>query len=209
MYKIKFMVALLVFSLLIAACGPAETATPAMTEPPVMTEAPTEAATQAATEAPTEAATEAPVAGEIDCKGAQPGDEISMLYQWSGVEEEALNSVLQPLIDACGIVLRPESTRDQALLDTRVQAGTPPDVTFWTLAAAIRYQDELFAMDELGADAANYPDFFRNTGTINGKWVALPVKADIKTMIWYSPIVFEAKGYTVPTTWDELVALVD
>ncbi len=28
-------------------------------------------------------------------------------------------------------------------------------------------------------------------------------------MIWYSPAAFEAAGYTVPATWDELVALVD
>src|SRR6188474_1180852 len=116
--KIFTLVSLLVLaSMALAACGPAQTEAPA-------TEAP-------ATEAPaTEAPTEAPVAGEIDCKGAQSGDEISMLYQWSGVEEEALNSVLQPLVDACGLVLKPESSRDQALLDTRVQAGTPPDVVF-------------------------------------------------------------------------------
>lgn len=210
MYKIKFVVALLVLGLLLAACGPAETATPVATEPPVMTEAPTEAATEAATEAPTEApATEAPVAGEIDCKGAQPGDEISMLYQWSGVEEEALNQVLQPLIDACGIVLKPESTRDQALLDTRVQAGTPPDVAFWQVAQLVQYQDQLKPMDTLGADAASYDDFFISPMTIDGKWLGLPIKADVKSIIWYSPANFEALGYEVPTTWDELDALVE
>lgn len=146
---------------------------------------------------------------EIDCKGAQPGDTVSMLYQWSGQEEQKISAILAPLADACGIVFQPESTRDQALLDTKVQAGTPPDVAFWTLAAAIRYRDQLQAMDELGATAENYADFFVETGTLDGKWVALPVKADIKTIIWYSPIVFEAKGYEVPTTWDELVALAD
>lgn len=148
-------------------------------------------------------------AAAIDCKGAQPGDVVTMLYQWSGQEEEKFSQIVAPLADACGIVFQPESTRDQALLDTKVQAGTPPDVAFWTLAAAIRYQDSLFAMDELGAVADNYADFFRDTGTINGKWVALPVKADIKTIIWYSPVVFDAYGYTVPTTWEELVTLAD
>lgn len=146
---------------------------------------------------------------EIDCKGAQPGDTVSLLYQWSGQEEQKFSDIVAPLADACGIVFQPESTRDQALLDTKVQAGTPPDVAFWTLAAAIRYRDNLQAMDELGAVAENYPDFFVETGIIDDKWVALPVKADIKTIIWYSPIVFETKGYEVPTTWDELVALVD
>jgi alpha-glucoside transport system substrate-binding protein len=141
--------------------------------------------------------------------GGQPGDEISMLYQWSGVEEESLNKVLQPLIDACGFVLKPESTRDQALLDTRVKAGTPPDVAFWNVAQLVQYKDQLKPMDTLGAHRENYPDFFVTPGTIDGKWLGLPVKADVKTIIWYSPANFQAAGYEVPKTWDELDALVE
>jgi alpha-glucoside transport system substrate-binding protein len=211
MFKISKIVSVLVLiTMLLAACGPQETQAPATQAPTeVMTEAPTEVMTEAPTEAPTEAATQAPVAGEIDCKGAQPGDTISMLYQWSGVEEAALNQVLQPLLDACGIVLEPESTRDQAILDTRVQAGTPPDVAFWQVAQLVQYQDQLKTMDSLGADASSYSDFFITPMTIDGKWLGLPIKADVKSIIWYSPANFEALGYEVPTTWEELDALVE
>ena len=211
----KIMGLLVVLTLVLTACGGGQQTEAPATEAPteVMTEAPTEVMTEAPTEAPTEAMTEAPteapVAGEIDCKGAQSGDEISMLYQWAGVEEEALNSVLQPLIDACGIVLKPESTRDQALLDTRVQAGTPPDVAFWQVSQLVQYQDQLKPMDSLGADASNYSDFFIAPVTIDGNWLGLPIKADVKSIIWYSPTNFEALGYTVPTTWEELDALVE
>jgi alpha-glucoside transport system substrate-binding protein len=208
----------MIASMLLAACGGAATTTaptqaPAMTEAPTeapaMTEAPTEA--PAMTEVPTEAPamTEAPAAGAIDCMGAQAGDEISMLYQWSGTEEENLNAILKPLVDACGIVVKPESTRDQALLDTRVQAGTPPDITFWNVTQLSQYQDKLIPMTDLGVHAENYADYWKNIGSVNGKWLGLPVKADIKTIIWYSPVNFKALGYTVPTTWDELTALVD
>src|SRR5689334_17561964 len=191
------LLSLLVFAALLAACGGGATeAPPAATEVPA-TEMP--ATEMPATEAPTEApATEAPVAGEIDCMGAQQGDEISMLYQWAGAEEEALNQVLQPLLDACGIVLRPESTRDQALLDTRVQAGTPPDVAFWQVSQLVQYQDDLIPMDELGATRDSYGEFFLDPVTIDGKWLGLPIKADVKSIIWYSPANFEALGYTVP-----------
>lgn len=156
------------------------------------------------------APTEEPMAeSPAMCMGAKPGDEISMLYQWAGAEEAALNQVLQPLVDACGIVLRPESTRDQALLDTRVQAGNPPDVAFWQVAQLVQYQDKLQSMDDLGANRANYSDFFLDPVTVNGKWLGLPIKADVKSIIWYSPANFESFGYTVPTTWDELDALVE
>src|SRR5262245_32864873 len=82
-------------SMVLAACGGGETATQApMTEAPATQAPATEApATEVpATGAPTEApATSAPSTGAIDCMGAQSGDEISMLYQWSGVEETSLN----------------------------------------------------------------------------------------------------------------------
>ncbi|HEX2980386.1 MAG TPA: hypothetical protein VHO48_08990, partial [Anaerolineaceae bacterium] len=183
--------------------------TPAVqTTAPVM---PTPTTAVAATEMPTESATSPAggATGEIDCGDAQSGDTITMLYQWSGQEETRWNQILQPLVDTCGIVIEPESTRDQAVLDTRVSGGTPPDIAFWNVAQLVQYQDKLKAMDTLGAANASYPSFFVQQGTVNGKWVGLPVKSDVKTIIWYSPAVFEAKGYTVPKTWAELDTLVE
>jgi alpha-glucoside transport system substrate-binding protein len=141
--------------------------------------------------------------------GAAAGDTVTMLYQWSGAEEERLNQILQPLVDACGLVIQPESTRDQALLDTRVQAGTPPDIVFWQVTQLVQYQDQLKPMDSLGAHRESYSAFFLEPMTVQGQWLGLPVKADIKSIIWYSPVVFEVKGYTVPTSWGELEALVE
>jgi alpha-glucoside transport system substrate-binding protein len=158
--------------------------------------------------AATQAATQAPTSG-IDCMGAKSGDTVSLLYQWSGVEETSLNQVLQPLVDACHITLKPESTRDQALLDTRVKAGTPPDIAFWNVAQLVQYKDKLKPMDGLGAHRENYADFFVNPGTVDGKWLGLPVKADVKTIIWYNPANFKTAGYEVPKTWADLDALVE
>jgi alpha-glucoside transport system substrate-binding protein len=141
--------------------------------------------------------------------GAASGDEVTLMYQWSGQEEENFNKILQPLVDACGIVLKPESTRDQGLLDTRVQAGTPPDIVFWNVTTLAQYSDQLKTVTDLGVDGDNYADFWKATGTVDDKWLGLPVKADIKTIIWYNPANFEAGSYTTPATWDELDALVE
>ena len=63
------MVALIVASMILAACGPAPTEAPATQAPTeVMTEAPTEVMTEAPTEAPTEAATEAPTEAATELK---------------------------------------------------------------------------------------------------------------------------------------------
>ncbi len=188
---------LVIAAMLIAGC-----ATPTPTAAPQQ---------QAPTTAPVVQPTQPPAAssGAIDCKGAKQGDTVSMLYQWAGQEETKINQILKPLADACGIVFKPESTRDQALLDTRVKAGTPPDIAFWNVAQLVQYQDKLIPMDKLEANKGNYASFFTDPGTINGKWLGLPVKADIKTIVWYSPALFQAKGYQVPKTFDELNTLVE
>ena len=186
---------LVILAMVLSACTPAET---------------TEEIVVEATEVPE--ATAVPETGNasgIDCMGAKSGDVITMFYQWSGNEEERLNQILQPLVDACGIVIQPEASRDQALLDTRVQAGTAPDIAFFNVTQLEQYQDKLIPMTELGVNEANYPAYWREIGTVNGEWLGLPVKADPKTLIWYSPVVFEAFGYETPTTWAELDALVE
>ena len=45
--------------------------------------------------------------------------------------------------------------------------------------------------------------------TEGNKIWGIPYKADVKSTIWYPIKAFEAKGYKVPTTWDELIALSD
>jgi len=42
-------------------------------------------------------------------------------------------------------------------------------------------------------------------GTVYGAFF----KADTKSLVWYSPPVFDAMGYEVPATWDEMMALTD
>jgi len=148
-------------------------------------------------------------AGDIDCTGVTAGDTVTMLYQWSGVEEEKLTQILSPWTTACGVTVTPEASRDQALLDTRIQAGTPPDIAFWQVTQLTQYKDKLVPMDTLGAKDANYAGYWKTIGSVDGKWLGLPVKADVKTLIWYSPKQFEAAGYTIPTTWEELDTLVE
>ena len=188
---------LLILSMILVACGPEE-------EAPTATPKPAETAEETAEETVKEV-----VPSGIDCMGAAAGDKVTMLYQWSGTEEENLNKILQPLVEACGIELAPESTRDHALLDTRVEAGTPPDIAFWTASALDLYQDRLIPIDQAGGNPDNYAGFWKDLGTRGGMWLGLMVKADIKSIIWYSPVVFDAYGYSVPTTWDELDALVE
>jgi alpha-glucoside transport system substrate-binding protein len=194
-YLLKFLVILLLAPFVLPACSP-----------------PAEIATESADPEATEEMAEEPaveVDFAIDCMGAEPGDEITMLYRWSGDEEESLYQILQPLIDACGIIISAESTLDQVMLDTRIKSGTPPDIAFWNLTQLLKYEDILVPMTELPVHSENYADFFKDPGIVDGVWLGLPVKADPKSLIWYSPANFDEAGYVVPESWDTLESLVE
>jgi len=101
------------------------------------------------------------------------------------------------------------STRDAAVLDTAVKS-TPPDMLFWPTSSPLNlYSSQLKDLTQLGVDPSNYADYWVKMGTVNGTLLMLPAKTDIKTIIWYSPAQFEANGYTVPTSLDELNTLVE
>ena len=84
-----------------------------------------------------------------------------------------------------------------------------PDITFWNVTQLTQYQDQLIPMTDLGVHEENYADYWKSIGTVNGMWLGLPVKADPKTLIWYSPANFSAGGFSIPTTWADFKALLD
>jgi alpha-glucoside transport system substrate-binding protein len=155
----------------------------------------------------------APVSAQdatIDCMGSE-GATVSIMASWAGEEEETFKSILSPLLDGCNITLAYEGSRDMAtILPTRVEGGAPPDIAVLANPGSLQiYADNLVALEEVGVNADNYVQGWKDLGTVNDVWVGLPVKTDIKSIVWYSPIAFEASGYAVPATWDELVALMD
>ena len=189
----------ILIALLAAACAPAATEAPAEAAP---TEAPP-------TEAPPPEETEEPAMPEVNCMGAAAGDQLSVISQWTGAEEEKINAIFKPLVDECGIEIVAQATRDEAVLDTTVKS-TPPDVLFWPSTSPLSlYTDQLQDLASVGGDASNYADYWIEIGTVDGEWLNVGAKADIKTIIWYSPVQFDAFGYSVPTTFDELDALVE
>jgi len=205
---VKLFGLLAIAGMLISACGPAATPAPVATQAPApATVAPAATTAPVATTAP--AATQAPVASNIDCKGAKSGDALTVVYQWSGSEEASFNTIIKPFVDACGVKVNGQSTRDASVLDTMVKS-TPPDVLFWPDLSPLKlYSDKLLPLDTVSADKTAYADYWVAMGTVNGKWLAIPVKADVKSIIWYSPTQFQALGYTVPTTFVDLQTLVD
>ncbi len=71
----------------------------------------------------------------------------------------------------------------------------------------------LISLEDLGFDIdeleALFGEYFLSLGEFEGEHYGLPTNINLKSMVWYPKDDFDAAGYAVPTTWDELMALSD
>jgi alpha-glucoside transport system substrate-binding protein len=100
----------------------------------------------------------------------------------------------------------------ETLINVRVEAGNPPDVASIPQPGLMKK----FAADgklvpawpELLANIdQNYSPAWKDLGSYDGKVYGVFHRVNGKGFVWYNKPAFEAAGYTVPTTWEELEAL--
>ena len=146
--------------------------------------------------------------------GDVKGGTVTVLGVWSGSELDSFNAVLKPFMDKTGIKVQFEASRDQdAILTTRVSAGAPPDLAAAPSPALLtRFANQkkvvpLQDVIDFNKLKAEYAKSWIDLGTVNGNLVQVFSWAALKGLIWYNPKVFAAKGYQVPKTWSELIAL--
>ena len=144
------------------------------------------------------------------------GKTVSIQTQWIGGEGTNFAAALADFATATGIKIQVDSigSSHETVLKTRIDGGKPPDLAMLaqptpilTYAAAGKVIDVATIMDgkKLSDEHANTIGLVTQGSNIWG----IPYKADVKSTIWYPIKAFEAKGYTVPKTWDELIALSD
>ncbi len=142
------------------------------------------------------------------------GGNVTVLGIWGGDELSAFQEVVFPFTEETGIGMAFEGTRDlAAVLTTRFQAGNPPDLAVLQNPGQVRQFAEQGALVDLSTvldmDQVNeaYAQSWLDINTIDGTVYGLFFKAALKSNVWYVPANFEAGGYEVPGTWDELMAL--
>ena len=102
----------------------------------------------------------------------------------------------------------------EANIDIQVEGGNPPDISIFPQPgklADFANNGDVFALtDEVNASIDdNWIEDFQLNGNVDGTQYGVPVKTDLKSLVWYKPAAFADAGYEVPTTFDEFTALVD
>jgi len=141
---------------------------------------------------------------------------VHVIAVWSGAEQASFMAVLKPFEDQTGIKVQYEASRDEdAILTTRVGAGNPPDLAAAPgpqLLTSFAKQGKVVALNnaiDMNAYQANYSKSWIDLGEPlkDGKLYQIYSWAAVKGLIWYNPKNFQAKGYNVPKSWDDLMAL--
>ncbi len=166
-----------------------------------------------------------PLAGGASGYGAVPPDEralegarISIGAQFY-INEPGFELELAAFTEATGIEI--ELTRYDGNDWARILSGDIPRPDVLVFPGELPDWARDRALDLTGwldheTLRTDFGDYLLNTSTVasgalrqraNTRAVGVPVWLDLHSMVYYPKAAFEAAGYEVPTTWDELVAL--
>jgi alpha-glucoside transport system substrate-binding protein len=139
---------------------------------------------------------------------------VSVVGVWGGGEIEAFQDVVAGWEEETGGSMDFEGTRDlSSILRARVAGGNPPDLAILPNPALLEEfarQGDLQPIDgvlDMSQLQQNFSETWIDQGSVDGQLYGLFVKASSKSTVWYNPNVFEAEGYAIPETWDELMQL--
>lgn len=98
-------------------------------------------------------------------------------------------------------------------LMNRIDGPNPPDLALVPQPGLLAElaPDLVDLTDYVKADKLrrDFGDYMIDQTTVDGSVVGAPIKAALKSLVWYRPDSFAARGYAVPETFTELLALSD
>jgi alpha-glucoside transport system substrate-binding protein len=151
---------------------------------------------------------------------AAQAETLSVFGPWLTVDQENFQQVLDGFTAATGIETNysgSDSFEQQIVIDT--QAGSAPNIAVFPQPGLAADLASKGLLTPLGSDVEN---FLVNNYSAGQSWVdlssyagadgtkqlyAFPFKADVKSLVWYSPDNFAEAGYEVPQTMEDLLAL--
>ncbi|MBF9133267.1 carbohydrate ABC transporter substrate-binding protein [Plantactinospora sp. S1510] len=143
------------------------------------------------------------------------GESVSIYASIRDKEADLLRESWKQFEECTGIEIDYDGSGEfEAQLQVKVDGGNPPDLAFIPqpgLLARFAEANKLKPMTpELKTIAdGNYPADWLKYATAGGQLYGTPLGANVKSFVWYSPKTFAEKGYQVPTTWQDLMALSD
>lgn len=137
---------------------------------------------------------------------------VNVMHGWPGEQAPAFEKIVaafeaeHPDIN---VVVEIVGRDRPAIIATRLAAGNPPDLTPHPWVGMMRqWADAGQIVDLTGlVDTSDINPALIPIGEHDDGLYGLFIFPNVKSLIWYSPREFAARGYEVPTTWYEFLAL--
>jgi alpha-glucoside transport system substrate-binding protein len=148
--------------------------------------------------------------------GEFAGRTVTVFGKWTEGEGDSFVAALAPFEETTGITVNYEGSSEfETLITIRVEGGDAPDIAGFPqpglMAQFVRQgaiPDHAQFLD-VAQLRENYSDAWINLATANGQLSGVFYRASTKSIVWYPVEPFEAAGYDIPQTWDEMLALSD
>lgn len=144
------------------------------------------------------------------------GQTVTIFTAAADEQAAAFQSEFVGFTEETGIEVVVEGSGDfEVLTTTRAEAGDLPDIINFPqpgLMADMARGGHLIDLSTFLTEEylqEQYDQSWIDQGTVDGTLVGIWHNADVKSLVWYPKAAFEAAGYQIPQTWDELLALSD
>ncbi len=140
---------------------------------------------------------------------------IEVMYAFTGAQESGFQAEVDAWAAENDVQVEYSQTGNfNQLINTRVQGNDAPDVALFPQPGIMRdiAEQDLLAdlsdvVDQSELDA--HVQGVLETGQLDGTQYAVPMSINVKSIVFYPKQAFEAAGYTIPETYDDLVALTE
>ena len=149
--------------------------------------------------------------------GSLEGEEVFITGALVGNDADGFQENFDSFTEETGIVVSYQGSDNfEQEIQIQMESGDTPDISLFPQPGGVvdaAKRGYLVSMQDLGVDMEEYKASFSpyivGLGEVDGANYGGAHAFNLKSIIWYQPAEFEARGYSVPTTWDEMIALAD
>jgi alpha-glucoside transport system substrate-binding protein len=142
---------------------------------------------------------------------------VNLMSAGEPEEVEAYQAIFDELINAeTDYDVEIESVGNfEEQLQIRAEGGTLDVAAVPQPGTVVQMAEDglIVSMEDLGFDIdelnETFGEAFMALGEYEGEHYGLPTNINLKSMVWYPKDDFDAAGYQIPETWDDLIALSD
>ncbi len=153
--------------------------------------------------------------GDAADVGGGEGNVVTILGPETGEEAAGFEEAFAPFTEETGIEVQYTGSRDATTeMNLAVEGGSPPDIGVIPQPGRLvgfAQNGDLIPLPQEMVDGVvdQYAPTLFEAATYEGSVYGMPNKGDVKSLVWYSPSMFEENGYEIPETWGELEALTE